>query len=58
VVQYTARQWMRHIGVALILAAVLTACSSPENGRARGGGPGADVGNQSTQFKPDSKVFE
>lgn len=30
---------------AAILVATLTACGSPEAGRARGGGPGADVGN-------------
>jgi hypothetical protein len=58
VVRHTARQWIRHTGVALLLATVLTACSSPEDGRARGGGPGADVGNKAVQFKPDSKVFE
>jgi hypothetical protein len=58
VVRYTSLQWIQHIGVTLLLAAVLTACSSPEDGRARGGGPGADVGNKSVQFKPDSKVFE
>jgi hypothetical protein len=30
---------------AAILLAILTACESPEASRARGGGPGADVGN-------------
>lgn len=49
---------LRHIALALLLAMTLAACSSPEDGRARGGGPGADVGNKSMQFKPDSKVFQ
>ena len=30
---------------------------SPEDGRARGGGPGADPGNRSADFVPRSKVF-
>jgi hypothetical protein len=29
----------------LILAAIMTGCASPEDGRVRGGGPGADGGN-------------
>lgn len=49
--------WLRHVALALLLATTLAACGSPEDGRARGGGPGADVGNKSAQFKPDSKVF-
>ena len=49
--------WLRHVVLALLLATMLAACS-PEDGRARGGGPGADVGNKSAQFKPDSKVFQ
>jgi len=49
--------WLRHAALALLLATMLAACS-PEDGRARGGGPGADVGNKSAQFKPDSKVFQ
>ena len=45
-------------GVFLVLlAATLAGCTSPEDGRARGGGAGADVGNTSAQFKPASKVF-
>lgn len=32
------------VGAAMLLA-ILTACESPEARRARGGGPGADVGN-------------
>jgi hypothetical protein len=36
------------MGVALLLAGIITAgCESPENGRRRGEGPGADVGNRS-----------
>ncbi len=50
--------WLRHVALALLLATMLAACSSPEDGRARGGGAGADVGNKSAQFKPDSKVFQ
>ena len=49
--------WLRHVALVLLLATTLAACGSPEDGRARGGGPGADVGNRSAQFKPDSKVF-
>ena len=49
---------LRHVALALLLATTLVACASPEDGRARGGGPGADVGNKSAQFKPDSKVFQ
>lgn len=36
----------RAVGVALALAATLTACTSPEATRMRAGGPGADVGNR------------
>ena len=50
--------WLRHVALALLLATMLAACGSPEDGRARGSGPGADVGNKSAQFKPDSKVFQ
>jgi len=50
--------WLRHAALALLLAITLAACSSPEDGRARGGGPGADVGNKAAHFKPDSKVFQ
>lgn len=41
----------------LVLAAVpwLAGCS-PEDGRARGGGPGADVGNRPTVVRPPSKI--
>ncbi len=36
----TVRVW-----VALALLGAVTACASPEAGRSRGGGPGADPGN-------------
>lgn len=42
--------------VVLLLATLLVACG-PEDGRARGGGPGADVGNKPAQYHPMSKVF-
>jgi hypothetical protein len=48
---------LRHIVFLVLLAAILAGCVSPEDGRPRGGGAGADVGNTSTQFKPESKVF-
>jgi hypothetical protein len=42
--------------LALVLAALLAACS-PENGRARGGGPGADTGNKPATLMPKSKIY-
>jgi hypothetical protein len=36
---------MRWAPVAVVLAAALAACTSPEATRQRAGGPGADVGN-------------
>jgi hypothetical protein len=47
----------RHVVFLVLLAATLAGCTSPEDGRPRGGGTGADVGNKATQFKPESKVF-
>jgi hypothetical protein len=35
----------RALGLALALAGVLVACTSPEATRMRAGGPGADTGN-------------
>ena len=35
--------------IFLAVICVLAACASPETGRLRGGGPGADVGNR-TKF--------
>ena len=55
--QHALFQWLRSLGLVLLVLLPLTGCSSPEDGRTRGGGPGADVGNKSAQFKPDSKVF-
>ena len=41
---------MGHTAVIfLVVLCALAACTSPETGRARGGGPGADVGNR-TKF--------
>jgi hypothetical protein len=57
-VQHALLQWLKHSMLMLLLVAVLTACSSPEDGRARGGGPGADVGNRAANARPDSKVFK
>jgi hypothetical protein len=42
-----AREWL--LALAALLA--LTACDSPEAGRARGGGPGADIGNRGEQIQ-------
>ena len=43
----TARAWL--LALAALLA--LVACDSPETGRARGGGPGADVGNRGKEME-------
>ena len=56
--QVISLYWLRYVALALLLTMMLAACSSPEDGRARGGGPGADMGNKSAQFQPDSKVFK
>ena len=32
--------------IFLVVLCALAACTSPETGRSRGGGPGADVGNR------------
>jgi polysulfide reductase-like protein len=48
---------LRHVVFFVLVAITLAGCSSPEDGRPRGGGAGADVGNTSAQFKPESKVF-
>jgi len=39
-----------------LLLALLAGCG-PEDQRARGGGPGADIGNHPANFKPRSKIF-
>ena len=51
-------QWFRRVALPCLCAMVITACSSPEDGRVRGGGAGADVGNKAADFQPDSKVFK
>ena len=56
--QRTSLPWLRQVVLTLLLATTLAACNSPEDGRPRGGGAGADVGNKSSQFKPDSKIFQ
>ena len=43
--------------LAGLLALACVACG-PEDGRARGDGPGADVGNKPTEVHPKSKVFD
>jgi hypothetical protein len=48
---------LRHAVFLVLLAVILAGCTSPEDGRPRGGGTGADVGNTSAQFQPASKVF-
>ncbi len=35
--------------IFLVVLCALAACASPETGRTRGGGPGADIGNR-TKF--------
>jgi hypothetical protein len=49
----------RQLAAALVVALLALACVAcgPEDGRARGGGPGADVGNKPAQVQPKSKVF-
>ncbi|MCG8350670.1 MAG: hypothetical protein MI924_23115 [Chloroflexales bacterium] len=47
--------WVRLL-LTLVLAALLAACG-PENGRARGGGPGADIGNKPANLLPQSKIY-
>jgi len=48
------------ISLAVIALIGLSACSSPETGRSRGGGPGADMGNRAkfVQMHEGSKPFE
>ena len=47
---------LRYVVFLVLVAATLAGCVSPEDNRPRGGA-GADVGNTSAQFKPESKVF-
>jgi hypothetical protein len=41
----------RELLIALAALLALAACGSPETGRTRGGGPGADVGNRGKQME-------
>jgi hypothetical protein len=41
----------------ILLVLVLAACG-PEDGRARGGGPGGDANNKPAVVVPKSKVFQ
>jgi hypothetical protein len=43
--------------LGLLAALLALAACGPEDGRARGGGPGADVGNRTATVVPKSKVF-
>jgi len=45
------------LAIAIFAMLLALAACGPEDGRARGGGPGADVGNKPAQFQPQSKVF-
>jgi hypothetical protein len=47
---------LAHAGLIAVLALACVACG-PEDGRARGGGSGADIGNKAAQVQPKSKVF-
>jgi hypothetical protein len=38
--------WQRQLTIVLVIAASVALACSPEAGRTRGGGPGADVGNR------------
>ena len=48
------------LALVTIIAATVTACTSPEANRTRGGGPGADVGNRSSivRMHEGSRPFE
>ena len=50
---------MRHVATAIGLALWLLGCTSPEATRARGEGPGADVGNRGAivEMHEGSKPF-
>jgi hypothetical protein len=51
------QRWHKVVLVSMLSLGMLLACQSPEDGRPRGGGPGADVGNTPAQVTPDSKIF-
>jgi hypothetical protein len=50
------RRWIARALLAALLALACAACG-PEDGRARGGGPGADSDNKQATVVPQSKVF-
>lgn len=56
---YLSAQTRRAARLALLVALLggLLAACGPEDGRARGGGPGADVGNHPAKVLPRSKIF-
>ena len=49
----------QRIAIAFLAGWLALACVAcgPEDGRARGGGPGAESGNKSAEVQPKSKVF-
>ncbi len=47
----------RRLIVALLVVLALAGCTSPEDARTSGSGPGGDIGNYGEDFKPASKVF-
>jgi hypothetical protein len=49
-------RWITRALLAALLALACAACG-PEDGRARGSGPGADSGNKQSTVVPQSKVF-
>jgi hypothetical protein len=51
------RSAITHLLMSILLALACVACG-PEDGRARGGGPGADDGNKPAEVHPKSKVFD
>ena len=42
---------MRGVLISMLLAGVVTGCTSPEATRTRSGGPGADVGNTAKEVE-------
>ena len=56
IVRLPARRHIMKALLALLFALGFAACG-PEDGRARGGGAGADGGNKPATVVPRSKVF-
>ena len=48
----------RRIAATVLFALALLAACGPEDGRARGGGPGGDANNKPAVVVPKSKVFQ